>query len=161
MEWTRKHQNLTSASVNSVSRSSVSKQKQDLLVRRKTGNASEGCNSERRLQLCREARKPRERSRRGLKKQARKHRSDSKLNGSEGPADVTLKKPNKRLAGCWITAKVMLAAMKMIQKHNNDADSDKSTDTTSNFVYRNDTSKDEQGLNAVRPLFTIYSHQRI
>ena len=55
----------------------------------------------------------------------------------------------------------MLAAMKMIQKHNNDADSDKSTDTTSNFVYRNDTSKDEQGLNAVRRLFTIYSHQRI
>ena len=44
--------------------------------------------------------------------------------------------------------------------NNDDATSDKSTYTTSKFVYRNDVSNDEQGLNAVRPLFTN-SHQRI
>ena len=35
-----------------------------------------------------------------LKKQARKHRSDSKLDGSEIPADVSVKQLNKGLAGC-------------------------------------------------------------
>ena len=51
----------------------------------------------------------------GLKKEARKHRSDSTQNDSEMPADFSVKQPSKRLAGCWIKAKVMLAAMKMIK----------------------------------------------
>ena len=71
-----------------------------------------------RLQLCQEAQKCREQSRCGLKKQARNHRSDSKLNGRWAPADVSIKQPNKRLAGCWIKAKVMLAVMKQQQRHN-------------------------------------------
>ena len=63
---------------------------------------------ERRLQLHCEAQKHCEQSRRRLKKQTRKHRSDSRLNGSEMPADVSVKQPNKRLAGCCqIKAKVM------------------------------------------------------
>ena len=49
----------------------------------------------------------------GLKKQARKHRSDSKPSASEMAAYVSAKQPNKGLAGYWIKAKVMLAAMKM------------------------------------------------
>ena len=61
MEWTRKHQNLTSASDNAVFRSSVNKDEQDLPVTKKS-NTSEDCNSERRLQLRREARKRREQS---------------------------------------------------------------------------------------------------
>ena len=44
IEWTRKHQNLTSASVISVFRSNVNKAEQDLTVRQKS-NASEGFNS--------------------------------------------------------------------------------------------------------------------
>ena len=44
IEWTRKHQNLTGASVISVFRSSVNKAEQDLTVRQKS-NASEGFNS--------------------------------------------------------------------------------------------------------------------
>ena len=39
----------------------------------------------------------------GLKKKARKHRSDSKLNGREVPADISVKQPNKVLPGCRIT----------------------------------------------------------
>ena len=37
---------------------------------------------------------------RGLKKQARKHRRDSKMNGSEIPTDVGVNQSNKRLARC-------------------------------------------------------------
>ena len=92
-----------------------------------------------------------EQSRRGLKKQTRKQRSDSKLNGSEVPAEVSVKQPNKRLAGCWIKAKVMLGAMKII----------KTTTTTQtatkvllhNQQLREDVNKEEKGSN-VRPLFT-------
>ena len=51
----------------------------------------------------------------GLKKEARKHRSDSKPNDSTMPADFSVKQPNKRLSGRWIKAKVMLATMKMIK----------------------------------------------
>ena len=127
---------------------------------RRKSNVSEGCNSGRRLQLCREARKRRERSRRGLKKQGRDHRSDSKLNGSEVPADVSVKQQNK------VTARRLLdqseGNARRHEKDSNNSDdvtSDKSTYTTSNFVFRNDVSKDEQGLN-VRPLLTN-SHQRI
>ena len=105
MEWTRKHQNLTSASNNAVFRSSPNTEEQYLPVRKKS-NASEGCNSER-IPLHREARKRRKQSRRRLKKQSKKHRSDSKLNRSEVPADVRIKQPNKQLAGCWIKTKVM------------------------------------------------------
>ena len=62
---------------------------------------------ERRLQLGREARKRREQSRRGLKKQTRKHRRDSKLNGSEGCASRRQSQTaEQKLAGCWIKAKV-------------------------------------------------------
>ena len=52
----------------------------------------------------------------GLKKTTRKYRSDSKLNGSEMPADVSVKQPNKVLPCCWIKAKVMIAAMRMKQQ---------------------------------------------
>ena len=51
----------------------------------------------------------------GPKKEVRKHRSDSKPNDSEMPADFSVKQPSKELAGCWIKTKVMLAAMKMIK----------------------------------------------
>ena len=50
---------------------------------------------ERRLQFSREARKRCEQSLGGLKKQTRKHRRDSKLNGSEVPEDVSVKQPHK------------------------------------------------------------------
>ena len=50
MEWTRKHQNLTTVSDNAVFRNSVNKDEHDLPVRKKS-KASEGCNSERRLQF--------------------------------------------------------------------------------------------------------------
>ena len=43
---------------------------------------------------------------------ARKHRSDSKLKGSEIIADVSVEQPSKWLAGCWIKAKIMLATTK-------------------------------------------------
>ena len=142
MEWTRKHQNLTSASDNAVFRSNVNKNEQDLPVRQKS-NTNEGCNSERRLKLRREARKRRAQSSRGLKKQDRKHRRHSKLNGSEVPADVSVKQPNKQLVGCWIKAKVMLAAMKMIKITTTTQPAKKSTYTTCNFVLRDDVSKDE------------------
>ena len=56
----------------------------------------------------------------GLKKKARKHRSNSKLNGSDVQADVSVKQPNKVLAGCWIKSKVMLATMKMKQQQQRD-----------------------------------------
>ena len=72
----------------------------------------------------------------GWRKKARKHRSDSKLNSSEMLADVSVKEPNKRLAGCWIKAKAMFAAMKMKQEQQRNETSDKSTYTTSNFVFR-------------------------
>ena len=105
MEWTRKHQNLTSASDNAVFRSSLNKDKQDLPFRQKS-NANEGCNSAMK-------RKNVVSIVMGLKKQARKYRRNSDLNGSEIPADVSVKHPNKRLPACWIKVKVMLAAMKM------------------------------------------------
>ena len=66
-----------------VFRSSMNKAEQDMPVRQKS-NASEGVKRENvfsKVVL--------------LKKQARKHRSDSKLDGSEIPADVSLKQSNK------------------------------------------------------------------
>ena len=78
---------------------------QDLIVRQKS-NTSEGSNSAAKHENV-VSKVP------GLKKQAKKHRSDSKLNGSDMPADVSAKYPNKGLARCWIKAKVMVAAMKM------------------------------------------------
>ena len=112
-EWNEHRQNTRISRVQATTpfqfRSSANKDEQDLPVRKKS-NASEGFNSERRLQLRLEARKRREQSRRGLKKQNRKQRRDSKLNGSEVPVDVSVhvKQLNKGLAGCWIKAKVML-----------------------------------------------------
>ena len=48
-----------------------------------------------------------------------RNKPDSKPSDSEMPADVSVKQLNKGLAGCWIKAKVMLAAMKMKrQRHN-------------------------------------------
>ena len=79
----------------------------------------------------------------GLKKKARNHRSDSKLNGSEVQADVSVKQPNKRLTDHMIKAKAMLAAMKM--KQNSDATSDISTCITSSVVFR-DVNKDQHGF---------------
>ena len=62
---------------------------------------------EQRLKLGREAWKCREQSRRGLKKQTRKHRRGSKLNGSEGCASKRqCQTAKQKLAGCWIKAKV-------------------------------------------------------
>ena len=78
---------------------------QDLIVRQKS-NTSEGSNSAAKHENV-VSKVP------GLKKQARKRRSDSQLNGREMPVDVSAKYPNKGLAGCWIKAKVMVAAMKM------------------------------------------------
>ena len=60
----------------------------------------------RRLQLRREPRKSlwdKEKS----QWLVRKHRSDSKLNGSEMPADVSVKQPNKGLAGSWMKTKLV------------------------------------------------------
>ena len=78
-----------------IFRSNVNKAKQDLPVRQKT-KASEGSNStvKREKVVSKIV---------GLKKKARKHRSDSKLNGREVPADISVKQPNKVLAGCRIT----------------------------------------------------------
>ena len=57
--------------------------------------------------LGREAWKHREQSRRRLKKQTRKHRRGSKLNGSEGCASRRqCQTAEQKLAGCWIKAKV-------------------------------------------------------
>ena len=81
----------------------------------KKGNVSKGYNSEWRLQLHHEIHECCEQSRHGLKKQARKHRSSPKLNSSKVAADISVKQPNKLLAGCWINAKVMFAAMQMVK----------------------------------------------
>ena len=75
MEWTIKHHNLTSVSANSVFRSDVNKDEQDLPVRQKKKANS---TVKRENVVSKVA---------GLKKQTRKHRRDSKLNGSEVPAD--------------------------------------------------------------------------
>ena len=83
MERTRKHQDLTSASANFIFRSSVNKAEQDFREEQR----------KQRLQLHREALKRREQVVL-MKKQARKHR---KLEGSEVPADVSVKQPNKGL----------------------------------------------------------------
>ena len=49
----------------------------------------------------------------GQMKQAKKHRSDPKLNGSEMQADISVKQPKEGLAGCWIKAKKMLSIIKL------------------------------------------------
>ena len=46
-----------------------------------------------------------------LKKQARKHRSDPKLNDSEMPADISVKEPKKGPAGCCIKEQVLMLAI--------------------------------------------------
>ena len=75
---------------------------------------------------------------------ARKHRSDSKLKGSEIIADVSVEQPSKWLAGCWIKAKIMLATTK--NETTTATRPDKRTVcTTSNVLFR-DVSKDKQGL---------------
>ena len=91
MELTRKHQNLTSASDNAVFRSRWNKDKQDLSVGQKS-NANEGFNSTvKHLNVVSKVFL--------LKKQARKHRSESKLDGFEIPEDVSVKESNKGLTG--------------------------------------------------------------
>ena len=75
--------------------SSLNQVEQDFPVRQKS-NASEGCKSA--VIVKRKVVR--------LTKQARNHRSDSKPNDSEMPADVSVKQPNKGLSGYWIKAKV-------------------------------------------------------
>ena len=140
MKWTRKHQNLTSASVNFVSRSSVSKEKQDLPVSKEQ--------RQRRLQLWVKgfsfAVKPKNLARQVVAGWRNKPGiTEAIQTSSEVPADVSLKQRNKRLAGCWIKAKVMLAAGLENDSNNYiDAASDKSIYTTINFVFRNDVNED-------------------
>ena len=109
MEWTSKHQNFKSANDKAVFRSSVNKE-QRLACEKKEQRQRRL--QERRLQLRREARKRREQSRRRLKKKNRNRRSDSKLNGSEGQ-HMSVSNNRTKVAGYWIKATVMLAAMKM------------------------------------------------
>ena len=110
MERKRNHQNLTSTSANSVFRNSVNKAEQDLLLKqiKEQRERTQGSNSAVKHEnvVSKVA---------GPKKEARKHRSDSKPSDSETPADFSVKQTSKRLAGCCIKAKVMLAAMKMIK----------------------------------------------
>ena len=87
-----------------------------------------------------------------LNKQVRKHRS-SKLNSSEMPADVSVKQPHTRLAGCWIKAKLMFAAMKMKQQQ---FGNQRQSTYTTNIVFRDDVSKNEKDLN-VKPCICVNS----
>ena len=72
------------------------------------------------------------------------------------PADFSVKQPNKRLAGFCIKAKVMHKNNNNNNNNKDDKDEDDATSdtstyiTTSDFVFRDYVSKDEQGLN-VRP----------
>ena len=71
------------------------------------------------------------------------------------PADVSIKQPNKGLAGGWDKSEGNARRHKdeataRTTTPDDDATSYTNTYTTSNFVYRDDVSKDEQGLN-VRP----------
>ena len=92
MDWTRKHLSRVQAPTPSS--------ETDLPVRQKS-NASEGCNSAVKPVVSKvvELRK----------KEARKHRSDSKPNDSEMPVDISVKQPNKGLTGYWI---IVLGVMK-------------------------------------------------
>ena len=157
MEWTRKHQNLTSASVNFVSRSSVSKEEQDVPVSKEQ--------RQRRLQLWVKASALPWSPKTSWEKSSR---AEETSQGSQ----KRLKAQRQRGASRRQCQTAEQTARRLLDQsegnarrhekdsnNSNDVTSDKSTYTTSNFVFRNDVSKDEQGLN-VRPLFTN-SHQRI
>ena len=88
MGRTRKHQNLTSTTAHSVCRSSVNVAEQDLPVKQKS-NASESFNS---AMKCKNVVSKVVL----LKKQARKHRSDSKLDGSEMAVDLPMRQKATR-----------------------------------------------------------------
>ena len=92
MERKRNHQNLTSTSANSVFRNSVNKAEQDLLLKqiKEQRERTQGSNSAVKHEnvVSKVA---------GPKKEARKHRSDSKPSDSETPADFSVKQTSKRL----------------------------------------------------------------
>ena len=139
MKWTRKHQNPTIASANFVFRSSANKDKKPL---KQKSNASEGFNSAVKHENVVSKVVV-------MKKQLRKHRRDSHLNGSEMPADVSVS--NSRTNG-W---QALDQSEGNARRHENVtitdslATSDKITYTTSNFVFRDNVSKDEQDLNVI------------
>ena len=154
MEWTRKHQNLTTVSDNAVFRNSVNKDEHDLPVRKKS-KASEGCNSERRLQF-----------NFALKRENVVSKVVSGRRNKPGSTAAT-QAPRQLATSRCRCQKAEQTAHRLLDRsegnsrchendwnnNNDDATSDKSTYTTSNFIFRDDLSKDEQGLN-VRPLFT-------
>ena len=84
MEWKRNHQNFTSTSANSVFRSGVNKPGRARLASETKEEREQRLEHENVVSKVF-----------GLNKQVRKHRSDSKLNDSEMPADVSVKHPNK------------------------------------------------------------------